>query len=200
MTTITYRAGTMAADSRAYAGYNAALGQKTKIRRLDDGTLIGCSSVQPGMGEAVMDWYARGAKIDDAPKGEAKFTFLAVKPSGVAYFASDSFNLSGPIRAQFFAIGSGEGAAQGAMHAGASAELAIEIACAVDVWSALPVVTLRHDVSPWWFVPTPTRVFSCRPAADWRLHNPGRPLEGETWYSAGDGAWRSLPTLDGQCG
>jgi hypothetical protein len=145
MTTITYRAGVMAADSRAYAGYNAPLGQKTKIRRLDDGTLIGCSSVQPGMGEAVLEWYGRGAKIEDAPKGEAKFTLLAVKPDGAAYFASDSFNLSGPIRAEFFAIGSGEGAAHGAMHAGATAERAVEIACLVDVWSGLPVITLRHE-------------------------------------------------------
>lgn len=145
MTTIAYRDGVMAADSRAYAGYNAALGNKTKIRRLDDGTLIGCSSTVPGFGEAVLDWYARGGKPDDAPKAEAsKFSLLVVKPDGSALYASDAFHLSGPITAAFYAIGSGEGPAQGAMHAGASAKQAVEIACRVDVWSGLPVMTLTH--------------------------------------------------------
>lgn len=145
MTTIAYTAGVMAADSRAYAGYNAPLGQKIKIRRLPDGTLIGCSSNQPGLGEAVLDWYTRGAKPDDTPKaGELKFSLLVVRPNGDAFYAGDAFNLSGPIRAKWFAIGSGEAAAHGAMRMGASAKRAVEIACTIDVWSALPVITLRH--------------------------------------------------------
>lgn len=145
MTTIAYRDGVMAADSRAYAGYNAALGSKTKIRRLEDGTLVGCSATVPGFGEAVLDWYARGAKPDDAPKAEgAKFSLLVVKPDGQALYAGDAFHLSGPISAPFFTIGSGEHAAQGALHHGASAAEAVEIACRVDVWSALPVMTLTH--------------------------------------------------------
>jgi ATP-dependent HslUV protease subunit HslV len=146
MTTIAYRAGVMAADSRAYAGFNGALGTKVKIRRLDDGTLIGCSTNQVGLGEAILDWYERGGKAEDAPKApDLKFTFLAVKANGSGYYGFDSFNLAGPIFSEFFAIGSGEGVAQGAMHAGASAELAVEIACCVDVWSGLPVVSLRHE-------------------------------------------------------
>jgi 20S proteasome alpha/beta subunit len=145
MTTIVYRGGVMAADSRAYAGYNAALGSKTKIRRLPDGTLIGCSSVQPGLGEAVIEWYAKGARPAAAPaKGDAKFTLLVVKPDGSAFYASDGFYLSGPLVAPFFAIGSGEHAAQGALHAGCSAKQAVEIACKIDVWSAPPIVTLTH--------------------------------------------------------
>jgi 20S proteasome alpha/beta subunit len=145
MTTIAYRDGVMAADTRAFAGYNAALGQKAKIRREPDGTLIGCSSNQVGLGEAVLDWFGRGAKSDDVPKaGEVKFSFLAVKPDGSALYAFDGFNLSGPINAEFFAIGSGDAVAQGAMHAGASAEMAVEIACKVDVWSDMPIMTLKH--------------------------------------------------------
>jgi hypothetical protein len=145
MTTIVYRDGVMAADSRAYGGTGKELGHKTKIRRLDDGTLIGCSTNQVGLGEAVLDWYARGAKQDDAPKpASVELTFLAVKPNGEGYYASDSFFLSGPLQAPFFAIGSGAYAAQGALHAGASAERAVEIACLVDVWSGPPIVTLSH--------------------------------------------------------
>lgn len=146
MTTIAYRAGVMAADSRAYGGTSKAIGSKTKVRRLDDGTLVGCSSNQVGLPEAVLDWYARGAKADDAPKPAAvEFTFLAVKPDGNAFYASDAFMLTGPLRAEFFAIGSGGYAAQGALHAGASAERAVEIACMVDCWSGLPVVTVKHE-------------------------------------------------------
>lgn len=40
MTTVVYRDGVMAADSRAYAGYNTTLGSKSKIRKLADGTLL----------------------------------------------------------------------------------------------------------------------------------------------------------------
>lgn len=147
MTTIVYRGGVMAADSRAYAGYNAALGAKTKIRRLlPSGTLLGCSSMQPGLAEAVLDWYARGARPAAAPqRGEGRFTLLVVKPDGRALFANDGFYLSGPIAAPFFAIGSGEGVAQGALHAGCSALQAVEIACKVDVWSTPPIVSLTHD-------------------------------------------------------
>lgn len=145
MTTIAYRAGVMAADSRAYAGFNAPLGRKTKIRRLEDGTLVGCSSNQVGFGEAVLDWYTRGAKPDDVPKAtEINLALLVVKPGGEAFYAYDGFNLSGPMTGDFFAVGSGALVAQGAMHYGATAERAVEIACKVDVWSGLPVITLRH--------------------------------------------------------
>lgn len=145
MTTIVYRDGVMASDSRAFAGYNAAWGKKSKIRRMDDGTLVGVSANVPGLGEAIIDWYAAGAIFADAPKTtDAKFTLLAVKPSGEAFLASDSFFLSGPITAPFFAIGTGEGAAHGAMHMGASAVQAVEIACRIDVWSALPGNVIKH--------------------------------------------------------
>lgn len=147
MTTIAYKDGVMAGDTRAYAGFNTPLGKKTKIRRLDNGVLIGCSTNLVGLSEAIMDWYAAGAVFEDAPKvDEPKFSFLAVRPDGEAFYANDSFRLAGPIRAECFAIGSGEGVAHGAMRAGASAERAIEIACECDVWTELPVMTLRHEV------------------------------------------------------
>jgi ATP-dependent protease HslVU (ClpYQ) peptidase subunit len=145
MTTIAYRDGIMAADSRAYAGFNANLGTKRKIRRCADGRLIGCSTNQVGLGEAILDWYEAGADAASCPKSaELKFVLLVVSPDGTAFYANDDFNLAGPIEADFFAIGSGEGEAHGAMHAGASAAEAVEIACRCDVWSGLPVVTIRH--------------------------------------------------------
>lgn len=146
MTTIAYTAGIMAADTRAYAGFNTPLGRKTKIRRLDDGTLIGCSTNQVGLGEAVMDWYAAGADPKSTPDVEqTKFSLLVVKPNGEAFYAFDNFLIAGPIHGEYFAIGSGEGIAHGAMRAGASAERAVEIAADTDVWTGLPVITLRHE-------------------------------------------------------
>lgn len=146
MTTIAYKSGTMAADSRAYAGFNSPLGRKSKIRRMPDGTLIGCSTNQVGLGEAVLDWFEAGADPEKAPKAaETRFTFLAVEPSGKAFYGYDSFLLAGPIAAECFAIGSGESAAHGAMRAGASAVRAVEIAAEVDIWTALPVDIITHE-------------------------------------------------------
>lgn len=145
MTTIAYRDGVMAADSRAYAGFNTVLGTKMKIRRCANGTLIGCSTNQVGLSEALLTWVEAGADVDATPRcPEPKFALLVVQPDGKAFYAHDSFNLTGPISADFFAIGSGEGLAQGAMHHGASAEEAVLIACKCDVWSGPPVVTLCH--------------------------------------------------------
>lgn len=143
MTTIAYRDGVMAADTRAYSATRFPVGQKVKIKRLDDGTLIGCSSVVPGQGEAVINWYAAGADPTAPPIVESKTSLLAIKPNGEVFFANDSWFISGPLTGEFFAIGSGNEYALGAMAMGASAERAIEIACDLDVWSAKPVMVLR---------------------------------------------------------
>lgn len=56
MTTIAYRNGVMAADTRAYSGGKLPIGTKTKIERLEDGTLLGVSSITPGGGpEAAVE-------------------------------------------------------------------------------------------------------------------------------------------------
>jgi hypothetical protein len=146
MTTIAYRQGVMAADTRAYAGFNGQLGEKTKIRRLPDGTMIGASTNQVGLGEALLNWYEAGADPAKAPGklNESKFTLLVVKPEGEAFYAYDTFMLSGPVRAEFYAIGSGAEYALGAMAHGAGPEYAVEIACQYDVWSAAPVMALTR--------------------------------------------------------
>lgn len=146
MTTIVWRDGVMAADSRGYGGDKCPIGQKQKIRRLEDGTLVGCSSNTPGQPEAVLDWYAAGADIEKAPKfPENRFRFLAVKPDGMAFLGEDSFYLAGPLRAEFYAVGSGQEYALGALHMGASAERAVQIAVELDVWSGGAITVLRQE-------------------------------------------------------
>lgn len=147
MTTIAYRDNTMAADSRGYAGNCASLGTKSKIRKCPDGTLVGCSSSKPGQTEAVMAWFMAGADPLKTPTFGAigpDFTLLAVKADGSALYGWGSFYLSGPLTAPFYAIGSGAGAAYGALEMGASAQRAVEVACLHDVWSGGPVETLQH--------------------------------------------------------
>lgn len=143
MTTIAYRDGVMAADSRAYTGNRAPIGRKTKVRRLLDGTLIGCSSLIPGQSEAAINWFENGADASDPPPGDCKTAILAVRPGGEVFFSSDSWFLSGPLHGEFFAIGSGNEYALGAMAMGASAERAVELACELDIWSAAPITVLK---------------------------------------------------------
>lgn len=69
MTTIAYKHGVMAADSRAYGAGLGSIGSKLKIRRLPDGRLIGATTPQVGAGEAILDWYAAGADVHNTPEG-----------------------------------------------------------------------------------------------------------------------------------
>lgn len=146
MTTIAYRNGVMAADTRAYSGGNAPLGRKVKIRRLDDGTLVGASSSTPGMGELILDWYADGADKENTPTIDADswFELLAVKPTGQAWFTKSQFFLSGPLEADYFVIGSGAEYAKGAMGMGAEAEEAVVVAAIFDPYTEGPFTVLRH--------------------------------------------------------
>lgn len=148
MTTIVYRDGKMAADSRAYAGDKHPIGNKVKIRRLKDGTLIGCSTTIPGGGEAVLDFFEKGRPADfTVPES---FTFLMAKPNGEVFYATDSDFLSGPLTGDFFAIGSGEAYAHGALEMGATAVEAVRVACKCDTFTALPIYEISHRGKTIW--------------------------------------------------
>lgn len=148
MTTICYRGGVLAADTRAYSGDKHPIGAKAKIRRLDDGTLIGCSTTVVGGGERVLDWYAAGMPEDqEVPE---HFQLIVAKPGGELFYANGNAFLSGPLEAGFIAIGSGEQYAHGALMAGACAVEACKIACACDPWTGFPIMAIRHGrKTPW---------------------------------------------------
>lgn len=63
MTTIAYRDGMMAADSRAYAGNASPVGSKTKINRLKEGSLFACSTSKTG----AMEQFVRLLNELDEP-------------------------------------------------------------------------------------------------------------------------------------
>jgi ATP-dependent protease HslVU (ClpYQ) peptidase subunit len=150
LTTIVYRDGVLAGDSRAYSGDKHPIGSKLKIRRLTDGTLLGASSTIPGAGEKVLDWYAGGQKEDfDLPD---HFTLLVAKPNGEVFYANDSAIFSGPLTSDFFSIGSGEQYAHGALLMGASAVEAVRAACFADAWTDFPIYAASHKRKTLWSI------------------------------------------------
>jgi len=154
MTTIVYRDGVMAADSRAYKDRYTSLGVKMKIRRLRNGTLVGCSTSNNGMPEAVTAWYDEG--MPNGPKGlqdlfsmteKPGFELIAVDRDGIATYI-DGTCLPTSAKAPYHAIGSGDGYALGAMAAGKTAPQAVLIACQFDCLSAPPIYVATHDQDP----------------------------------------------------
>lgn len=147
MTTIVYRNGIMAADGRAYGGDKVPIGTKCKITRLEDGTLVAVSSTIVGAMGLIVDWYKNGAKEKGDDILPDKFTMLAVKPNGEGFMANNIAALTGPLRADYWAIGSGEEYALGALaySEGCNAIAAVKAACELDVWSDLPIYFATHD-------------------------------------------------------
>lgn len=136
MTTIVYRNGVLAGDRRAYSGEKTPIGSKRKVHRLEDGTLFGCSSSNVGADALIKRWIAKGCPPPEG--GEPipdHFQVLIVRPNGEVFYAKNNLDLSGPLEAPFFAIGSGEAFALGALEMGASAVQAVEIACRLDPWT-----------------------------------------------------------------
>ncbi len=140
MTTIVYRDGYIAADTRAYSGGSQPIGQKQKINRvqLSDGSYIsfGVSTPHPGLSEEIRDWFASEMSADAEPilNGRA-FDCIAVNSNGEVYFYNDSFSPTGPLIGDFFAVGSGAEYALGAMSMGADAIQAVQKAAEFDVWT-----------------------------------------------------------------
>lgn len=145
MTTIVYRNGVMACDSRAYSGGSMPIGSKSKIERLDDGTLLGVSSTIPGGAEAIRQWYKDGMPKDCNYNLPDRFSLLVAKLNGSIFMANDNLMISGPLMGEYFAIGSGSEYALGAMAAGLGPEQAVKIACELDVWSSEPIFALTHS-------------------------------------------------------
>lgn len=136
MTTIVYRDGVMAADSQVL-DRSAVVGTVKKLYRRADGAVAGtCGSLEDWA--PFMKWFKNPSGFD-APAALFDFEALVALPSGEVLWFGKSGRCT-PYTAPFYAIGSGYQAALGALHAGASAERAAEIACLVDVDSGGPII------------------------------------------------------------
>jgi hypothetical protein len=148
MTTIAFRDGYMAADRQAYLGRGEAMhARKSKIKRLDNGSLIGVSSSIVGASVRLIPWIEAGMDHDNWPviknsEREMDFEILYVEPSGQVLYFQDSY-MPTIVEVEFMAVGSGSGYALGAMEAGASAAGAVAIACKFDVFSGGGVDILK---------------------------------------------------------
>ncbi|MBZ9600747.1 peptidase S14 [Phyllobacterium chamaecytisi] len=144
MTTVVYRDGVMAADSRAYAGNKQPLGTKRKIHRLADGSLFGCSSSKVGLPEKLRRLVEEFG-VETSFKESIDAQAIVVKPNGDIFYFNAEDGFSGPIASDFIAIGSGEHFAQGALMMGADAVRAVEIGCECDVWTGGPITQLKLE-------------------------------------------------------
>ncbi len=146
MTVIVYRDGVMAADSRGYSGGRPPLGEKAKI--FDIGSaLVGISTTVPGLSERILEWIERGGGEENFPAkfidGQGWSAIMVMRDSGKVYRLESTCYFSGPLKADFHAIGSGDGYALGAMEMGADAVKAVEVAIKFDVWSDGEIRTLH---------------------------------------------------------
>lgn len=133
MSVVCVQDGVMAADSRAYSGNGHPIGEKLKIHRLKDGSLLGVTSNQVGTPETFRNWLEAGADRGAFIPSDMSFAALWLREDGV-YLFDDSYVPAGPLEGKFFSIGSGRKYAQGAHHAGATLYNCVQAAIANDVW------------------------------------------------------------------
>lgn len=147
MTTICYRSGEMAADTRAFAGRGAASpGRKTKIRRLSDGSLFGCTTTACGGADLIADWVEAGCpRPTSGDMIPDDFSAMLVRPNGEVFMAIDCLGLTGPLQAQFYAVGSGSEYALGAMYMGATAIGGVAAGIRFDPYTGGSITTLRLE-------------------------------------------------------
>lgn len=147
MTTIVYRDGIMAADSRVTTEGEAAghvVHYCVKLFR-KSGAILGLQGESsPGM--FFLEWYGSGKPAPSAlQESEADFCALVLTKKGL--FEYDKWCNAEPVlmpkHRPFHSIGSGSKAAFGALAMGASARRACAIACSFDPYTAPPVLHMR---------------------------------------------------------
>lgn len=131
MTTVVYKDGILASDSRCTQN-DTVVGNVTKIHKIDNNTIIGfCGRTAQAF--KFIEWYKSGRKKEDALSDDDSDFVALVIVDGVVY-RYDGYNPQ-LIKHKFHAIGSGFNIALGAMEAGASAIEAIKIAKKYDIYT-----------------------------------------------------------------
>lgn len=140
MTTIAYRDGVLAADSLVNSSNGASCGTVHKIGKVGGHKLLWGFSGDLARMEAFVAW-ANGKRDGDPPTwGDDCGVGILVNHQGPREWWGDGW---AQYDAPFYAWGSGERIALGAMWAGADAARAVEIAANIDSQSGLPVRVLK---------------------------------------------------------
>ncbi len=137
MTTIAYKDGVLASDSRLTYNEFICTDKCKKIWRLKDGTLFAASGDNEG-GLAALNALTKGLPL---PKSDREYTAVRILPKGQIYSTDGALWVRWPEK--FIAIGSGGKYAAAAMRAGADAKSAVKIGIASDVYSGGRVQNLR---------------------------------------------------------
>lgn len=149
MTTIAYRNGILASESRVSltteSGGERYFDSSKKLFRKNGAVIALAGESSPGM--LFLKWYGTAKKPPAALiDGDADFTALVLTKEGL--FEYDAYCIPEPIEEEFYAVGSGCKVALGAMHMGADAAMAVEIAKRVDPGSGGKVVTMELETVP----------------------------------------------------
>lgn len=138
MTTLVFRDGELAADSRTTTGGTIDPGHSVKVRALPDGRLVGVTG-QTAEAQRFVRWLEAGAH-DEAPTlDDSRVVVVSLDGHIAVHEAAGWYEAAG---SDFYAWGSGAAAALGALHVGASAADAVRAATFVDPHSGGPVRVL----------------------------------------------------------
>lgn len=139
MTTITYRDGVVAADTRMVAGGWIGAGSARKIFRMQNGGVCAVTG-DLAIGTTFIDWFD-GDKANPRPSLGDDCRVISFRNNKITvHEGGGSFEMEGSA---FYAWGSGAPAALAAMHLGADAMKAVEVASIVDPYTGGPFVFMR---------------------------------------------------------
>lgn len=139
MTSIAYKDGMMAGDSRVTFDNTVLPDTGRKVHRLRNGCLFGAA----GSAEEIEKLKRTVMRNEDPPKSK-DVSALKVDPDGTIWCYEGE--IWSKVRTPFAALGSGTIAALAAMYAGADAKEAVKIAIKLDTHSGgrVNVVRLRE--------------------------------------------------------
>jgi ATP-dependent protease HslVU (ClpYQ) peptidase subunit len=128
MTTVAYRDGILAGDTRVMSGELIERGHFRKVFRLKTGILLGFAGDAHDFQKIVIELKKSPANLIPI---KSSLNVIMVRPDGVVMERDDS-GWTQSERAEFYAIGSGRTAALVAMTCGKSAAEAVRIAMLFD--------------------------------------------------------------------
>lgn len=138
MTTIAYKAGTIASDS-VQTFNSMRIGTMPKIARRSDGTLVGAAG-NASYVTTLIKWAKSPSKSKPPLPPNDGGTGLVISPKGkITLIDDDGFT---ECETDYIAIGSGGEIALGAMAFGATAKEAVEISIKHDCHSGGEAITL----------------------------------------------------------
>ena len=153
MTTIAFRDGVIAADSRLTYSTEGGGGRKhlcTKLyrkrvgegRKAHDVIIATAGESSPAL--LFVDWYGSGKPVPEMLRDlGGDFTCLILTPKGL--FEADVYCRPDQILEPFYAVGSGAKEALAAMHCGKSARDAVAIAARIDPYTGGRITSMTLE-------------------------------------------------------